>query len=67
MNLSVTIGIRLLKRFRIVVGNERSVVKYTVVFCNTSLNIVARVNNSAFMGNNFQYVLETLCLRKYND
>lgn len=67
MNLSVTIGIKLLKRFRIVVGNEGSVVKYEVVFCNTFLNIVAKVNNSARMGNNFQYVLETLCLKKYND
>ena len=26
-----------------------------------------KVNNIAHMGNNFQYTLETLCLRKYND
>lgn len=67
MNLSITIGIRLLKSFNIVVGNEGSVVKFEVVFYNTSLNVVNGVNNSACMGNNFQYILENLCLRKYND
>lgn len=46
---------------------ERNVVKYEVVFCNTFLNIVAKVNNSAYMGNNFQYILETWRLKKYND
>lgn len=61
MNLSVTIGIKLLKRFRIVVGNEGSVVKYEVVFCNTFLNIVAKVNNSARMATIFNMYLK-LCV-----
>jgi len=37
------------------------------VFCNTSSAIIVRVNNLTYMGNNFQYVLETLCFRKYNN
>lgn len=40
--------------------------RYQSVFCNISLNIVIRVNNLAHMGNNFQYILETLYLQKYN-
>lgn len=63
----VSIGIRLLRTVNLVVGNEGSVINYEMVFFNTSFHIVNRVNNSAYLGNHFQCVLEILRLRMYND